>query len=215
MTILRYIIYVQGGIMTCTANSALIIIDVQNDFMSWGSLPVSSAENVIPKINALQEHYDNIIITQDWHPNNHSSFCEVHGLPEHTVIDMPYGPQTLWPEHCVEYSYGADLVGELVQHKAQLIIRKGFRVDIDSYSAFYENDHVTPTGLHGYLQERGISDLCFVGVAYDFCVAWSAKDAARLGYKVSVIKDACAAIDLDGSAEQETQAMLSQGITIL
>jgi nicotinamidase/pyrazinamidase len=203
------------GIMAYMTNKALIIIDVQNDFMSYGNLPVDNAERVIPIINELQQHYENIIITQDWHPPDHSSFCSQHKLPAYTVIDMPYGKQTLWPDHCVAYSYGADLAVKLKSHQAHLIIRKGYHQDIDSYSAFYENDHITPTGLHGYLQERNITELVFVGVAYDFCVAWSAKDAAKLGYTVSVIKDACAAIDLNGSVDVETASMKELGISII
>ena len=215
MNISNYITFEQGGIMTCTENSALIIIDVQNDFMSYGNLPVRNAETVISIINELQKQYSNIIVTQDWHPKDHSSFCTQHDLPEHTEINMPYGKQTLWPEHCVAFSYGADLANGLKCDNAQLIIRKGFRKEIDGYSAFYENDHVTPTGLHGYLQERGITELVFVGVAYDFCVAWSAKDAAQLGYNVTVMRNACAAIDLDGSADAETLEMQKLGVTIV
>lgn len=201
--------------MTCTANNALIIIDMQNDFMDYGDLPVTGAVSLIPKINKLQREFTNIIITQDWHPSNHSSFCTEHNLPEHTVIDMPYGKQTLWPMHCISGSYGADIATGLQINQAQLVIRKGYMQHLDSYSAFYENDHTTQTGLHGYLQERGITDLTFVGVAYDFCVSWSAKDAARLGYNVTVLKDYCAAIDLDGSAEYETIEMQSLGVKII
>jgi nicotinamidase/pyrazinamidase len=200
--------------MTCMENSALIIIDVQNDFMSYGNLPVENAERVIPIINELQLQYDNVIVTQDWHPKDHSSFCTIHNLPEHTEIDMPYGKQTLWPEHCVAHTYGSDLAVGLKSDKAQLVIRKGFRKEIDSYSAFFENDRSTPTGLHGYLQDRNITNLTFVGVAYDFCVSWSAKDAAKLGYNVTVLKNACAAIDLNGSAEFETMAMQDLGVKI-
>lgn len=193
MNILLSITFMLGGIMTCMENKALVIVDVQNDFMSWGSLPVEGAENVIPKINELQDQYSHIIITQDWHPENHSSF------------------ETTWPVHCVANTKGAECVDELDTHKAQLIVRKGFRQHIDSYSAFYENDHTTTTGLHGYLQQLGITDLDFVGVAYDYCVAWSATDAAKLGYNVTVIKNACASI---GSVEEATDKMRQMGIIV-
>lgn len=215
MIILSCIISVKDGIMTCTANNALVIIDMQNDFMDYGGLPVEGSVDLVPSINQLQNDYNTIILTQDWHPENHSSFCTEHNLPEHTVIDMPYGKQTLWPPHCIMDSYGSDIAVGLKTSRAQLIIRKGYQTHLDSYSAFYENDHQTPTGLHGYLQERNISDLTFVGVAYDFCVSWSAKDAAKLGYNVTVLKDYCAAIDLDGSADYETKLMKELGVTII
>ena len=199
--------------MTCMDNKALIVVDVQNDFMSWGALPVYGAENVIPAINKLIPEYSTVVLTQDWHPGNHISFA-TSSDDFYKEVELPYGPQILWPAHCIMGSSGAEFASALNTTTANLIVRKGCNSNIDSYSAFFENDHVTPTGLHGYLQSLNITKLDFVGVAYDYCVSWSAIDAAKLGYETTVIANACAAIDLDGSLSQEISKMKQHGVII-
>lgn len=196
------------------AGSALIVIDLQNDFCPGGALAVPEGDAIIARINALMPKYPVVVLTQDWHPPNHSSFASTHGAAPFSETAMPYGAQTLWPDHCVWGTEGARLHQDLHTDPADLIIRKGFRAGIDSYSAFFENDKTTPTGLHGYLTERGITELTFVGLALDFCVAWSALDAARLGYQVSVLEGACRAIDLNGSLEAARRAMLAAGVSL-
>lgn len=194
---------------------ALIVIDVQNDFCPGGALAVAGGDEIIPRINRLMQEFPVTVLTQDWHPEEHSSFAAMHeGAAPFTQIDMPYGPQTLWPVHCVWGTEGAAFHPGLSTDPADLVIRKGFRPQIDSYSAFFENDHVTPTGLAGYLRERGITDLTFVGLALDFCVAWSAIDAAKLGFNVRVLEGACRAIDLDGSLEAARAAMRAAGVAL-
>ena len=185
------------------SNVALIVIDVQNDFCPGDALAVTDGDAVIPISNRMMQHFGHVILTQDWHPTNHSNFDD--NLPGHTpfsLIDMPYGPQVLWPVHCVQGSQGADFHKDLETSRANLIIRKGFRSEIDSYSAFFENDHTTKTGLAGYLREYAVEHLIMVGLATDFCVRFSAVDATTLGFKVTVLEDACRAIDLDGSRRQ-------------
>ncbi len=197
------------------ANSALIMIDIQNDFCPGGALAVSGGDEIVPLVNALQADFDVRVLTQDWHPADHSSFADNHAdAAPYSVVDMPYGPQVLWPAHCVQGSEGAAFHGGLQTDAADLVIRKGFRAAIDSYSAFFENDHVTPTGLHGYLQERGVRDLTMVGLATDFCVRFSAVDAAKLGYNVTVRMDACRAIDLDGSLAAARADMAKLGVVM-
>jgi len=194
---------------------ALIVIDVQNDFCPGGALAVAGGDEIIPRINRLMQEFPVTVLTQDWHPEEHSSFAAMHeGAAPFTQVDMPYGPQTLWPVHCVWGTEGAAFHPGLSTDPADLVIRKGFRPQIDSYSAFFENDHVTPTGLAGYLRERGITDLTFVGLALDFCVAWSAIDAAKLGFNVRVLEGACRAIDLDGSLESARAAMRAAGVAL-
>lgn len=194
---------------------ALIVIDVQNDFCPGGALAVAGGDEIIPRINRLMQEFPVTVLTQDWHPEEHSSFAAMHeGAAPFIQVDMPYGPQTLWPVHCVWGTEGAAFHPGLSTDPADLVIRKGFRPQIDSYSAFFENDHVTPTGLAGYLRERGITDLTFVGLALDFCVAWSAIDAAKLGFNVRVLEDACRAIDLDGSLEAARAAMRAAGVVL-
>lgn len=194
--------------------TALIIIDVQNDFCPGGALAVEDGDAVVPIINALQDKFDVRVLTQDWHPADHLSFAENHAdFDAFSMIDMPYGPQVLWPTHCVQKSQGADFHPDL-RVDADLIIRKGFRAAIDSYSAFFENDHTTPTGLHGYLRERGVTDLVMVGLATDFCVRYSAVDASKLGYNVTVNMDACRGIDLDGSMELAIEDMRANGAVL-
>ncbi len=194
---------------------ALIVIDVQNDFCPGGALAVPGGDAVVPVINAMMEDHDTVILTQDWHPAGHSSFASSHsGKAPYDMIDMPYGPQVLWPDHCVQNSQGAAFHADL-RIDGDLIIRKGFRPEIDSYSAFFENDHTTPTGLEGYLRTRGITDLTMVGLATDFCVHYSAVDAARLGFAVRVDLAACRAIDLDGSLEAALDAMRDAGVSLV
>lgn len=195
-------------------SEALIVIDVQNDFCPGGALAVTGGDEIVPRINALMQEIPVVILTQDWHPEEHSSFAAMHGVDPFAQIEMPYGPQTLWPVHCVWGTEGAMFHPDLHIDPADLIIRKGFRPQIDSYSAFFENDHVTPTGLAGYLQERGITDLTFVGLALDFCVAWSAMDAAKLGFNVRVLEGACRAIDLNGSLAASRAAMIAAGVEL-
>ncbi|WP_375173770.1 bifunctional nicotinamidase/pyrazinamidase [Pseudooceanicola sp.] len=194
---------------------ALIVIDVQNDFCPGGALAVAEGDTIVPGINELMSEFDTVILTQDWHPAGHSSFASSHdGKDPMQMIDMPYGPQVLWPDHCIQGSHGALFHPDLTTDRADLIIRKGFNPAIDSYSAFFENDHSTPTGLEGYLRTRGIENLTMVGLATDFCVNFSAVDAAQLGFIVTVLTDLCRGIDLDGSLLAALDGMRDAGVTI-
>ncbi|SHE34593.1 nicotinamidase/pyrazinamidase [Ruegeria intermedia] len=194
---------------------ALIVIDVQNDFCPGGALAVPNGDEIVAPINAMMPDFDAVILTQDWHPAGHSSFASSHpGKAPYDVVEMPYGPQVLWPDHCVQGTPGAEFHPDL-RTDADLILRKGFRSAIDSYSAFFENDRTTPTGLEGYLRTRGIDRLTLVGLATDFCVHYSAVDAARLGFDVTVRTDACRAIDLDGSLAAAEQAMRTAGVALI
>ncbi|THH34811.1 bifunctional nicotinamidase/pyrazinamidase [Aliishimia ponticola] len=194
---------------------ALIVIDVQNDFCPGGALAVSEGDQIVPGINALMAEFPAVILTQDWHPAGHSSFASSHdGAAPMSMIDMPYGPQVLWPDHCIQGSTGAQFHPDLATDRADLIIRKGYNPAIDSYSAFFENDHTTPTGLTGYLQTRGLTDLTLVGLATDFCVNYSAVDAAKLGFKVTVREDLCRAIDIDGSLSAAQTGMRDAGVVL-
>lgn len=194
------------------AMKTLVIVDVQNDFCPGGALEVPDGDKVVPVINKLIDRYDAVIQTQDWHPTGHSSFASSHSDKEpFETIDMPYGTQVLWPDHCVQGTKGAEFHPELITNKSNLIIRKGFSRDIDSYSAFYENDHETPTGLHGYLKNRQLFELHFCGLATDFCVKWSVVDALKYDYDVKVITDAIKGIDLDGSVKAAMQEMEEAG----
>lgn len=195
---------------------ALIVIDVQNDFCPGGALAVNGGHEIVPLVNRLIERFDNVVLTQDWHPAGHSSFASTHsGRQPFETIEMPYGPQTLWPDHCVQDGRGAEFHEGLVWTKAQIVIRKGFRLGIDSYSAFRENDHVTPTGLAGYLRDRGIDRLTMVGLATDYCVAFSALDARAEGFDVTVRLDACRAIDLGGSLNTMLAKMREAGVVLI
>lgn len=197
-------------------SNALIVIDVQNDFCPGGALAVPEGDLIVPGINALIQDFDAVILTQDWHPKGHSSFATSHaGKAPFDMTEMPYGPQVLWPDHCVQGSEGAGFHADLDTTRADLIIRKGYNPAIDSYSAFFENDQTTPTGLEGYLRTRGMTSLTLVGLATDFCVAFSALDAARLGFDVSVRSDLCRAIDLDGSLAAALSRMKDAGVGIL
>ena len=193
---------------------ALLVIDVQNDFCPGGALAVAGGDAIVPGINALMNDAQAVILTQDWHPAGHSSFASTHGVDPMSMIDMPYGPQVLWPDHCIQGSGGGDFHKDLNTNRADMIIRKGYNPAIDSYSAFFENDHTTPTGLHGYLQTRGITHLMLVGLATDFCVNYSAVDAAKLGYNVTVNMRLCRAIDFGGSLDAATHAMKDAGVTL-
>ncbi|MGC1497552.1 MAG: bifunctional nicotinamidase/pyrazinamidase [Sulfitobacter sp.] len=194
---------------------ALIVIDVQNDFCPHGALAVPEGDAIVQGINALMGDFDAVILTQDWHPAGHSSFASSHeGQAPYDMIDMPYGPQVLWPDHCIQGSMGAKFHMELQQDRADLIIRKGYNPAIDSYSAFFENDQKTPTGLEGYLRTRGISKLTMVGLALDFCVNFSAVDAAKLGFEVTVHRDLCRAIDLNGSLDAAIDGMTKAGVVL-
>lgn len=194
---------------------ALIVIDVQNDFCPGGALAVPGGDEIVPGINALMDDFAAVILTQDWHPAGHSSFASSHGgHAPYDMIDMPYGPQVLWPDHCVIGTKGAAFHPDLRTDPADLIIRKGFRPEIDSYSAFFENDHETPTGLEGYLRTRGIEAVTLVGLATDFCVNFSAVDAAQLGFRVTVVTSLCRAIDLEGSLAAARAGMEKAGVDL-
>ncbi|TWG67376.1 MULTISPECIES: bifunctional nicotinamidase/pyrazinamidase [unclassified Aminobacter] len=195
--------------------TALIVVDLQNDFCPGGALAVSGGDEIVPLVNRLIGEFEHVILTQDWHPAGHSSFASSHpGKEPFSTVEMPYGPQTLWPDHCVQGTRGAEFHPGLEWTKAELVIRKGFRTAIDSYSTFFENDHKTPTGLAGYLRERGITDLTLVGLATDFCVAYSAIDARRLGFNAKVLLDGCRAIDLGGSLDTMKQQMVQEGVVV-
>jgi len=189
------------------SQDALLVIDMQLDFLPGGALAVTDGDAIIPGINALAARFDHVILTQDWHPRNHISFASTHNLkPFMDTIDAPYGKQTLWPDHCIQNTQGAQLHPDLDIPHTELILRKGFRQNIDSYSAFTENDGVTPTGLTGYLRERGLTRLFFTGLAYDFCVGFSALAAAKLGFDSIVIDDLTRAVGLPGTVEATNAA---------
>jgi nicotinamidase/pyrazinamidase len=196
-------------------DKALIVIDMQNDFCPGGALAVPGGDEIVPEVNHLISSYQHVVLTQDWHPAGHTSFVSSHkGMEPFSTIDLPYGSQTLWPDHCVQGTSGAAFHPDLDLTKAELVIRKGFHKAIDSYSAFFENDRRTPTGLAGYLKERGLASLVMCGLATDFCVAWSALDAVRLGFKVTVVLSACRAIDLGGSLALQFDAMRAAGVRL-
>jgi nicotinamidase/pyrazinamidase len=198
------------------AEEALIVIDLQNDFCPGGALAVAGGDEIVPLVNDLIRNAEHVVMTQDWHPAGHSSFASSHhGRQPFETIDMPYGPQTLWPDHCIQGSAGSDFHSGLAWAKAELVIRKGFRTAIDSYSAFFENDHQTPTGLAGYLRERGIKAVTLVGLATDFCVAYSALDAVAQGFEATVRLDACRGIDLNGSMEAMSRRMREAGVRLV
>jgi nicotinamidase/pyrazinamidase len=195
------------------SDDLLLVIDVQNDFCPGGALAVGAGDAVVPVINSLAERFEHVVLTQDWHPVGHSSFASSHpGSVPFETIAMPYGPQTLWPDHCVQGTPGAAFHTELLTNRAQLVIRKGFRGAIDSYSAFYENDRRTPTGLAGYLRERGLKRVFLAGLATDYCVYYSAVDARREGFDAIVIENGCRAIDLAGSLAAAWAGMAEAGV---
>jgi nicotinamidase/pyrazinamidase len=199
--------------MQLQPTDALLVIDLQNDFCPGGSLAIAGGDEIVPTVNALAARFDHVILTQDWHPAGHISFASAHpGAEPYSAIDAPYGPQALWPDHCVQNTAGAAFHPALAVPHAELILRKGFRAEIDSYSAFLENDHFTPTGLAGYLRERGLRRLFLCGLAYDFCVRHSAIDGTALDFECLVIEDATRAVNLPGSVEATDQAFEEAGI---
>ncbi len=193
----------------------LVVVDVQNDFCPGGALAVPDGDAVVPEINRLVAEHAHVVVTQDWHTPGHSSFASEHeGRKPFETIEAPYGPQVLWPDHCVQGTPGAEFHADLDWTKAELLIRKGFRRDVDSYSTFFENDHRTPTGLGGYLRERGFSRVVLAGLATDFCVHFSAMDARKLGFEVRVIERACRGIDLDGSLAAARRQWAEAGVEV-
>ncbi len=199
--------------MTLLPTDTLLLIDLQPDFMPGGALAVAGGDEILPLINLLARRFDHVLLTQDWHPPQHISFASSHtDRQPFEQIQVPYGPQTLWPDHCLQHSAGAALHPALDVPHAELILRKGFRREIDSYSAFLENDQVTPTGLSGYLRERGLKRLFLAGLAYDYCVRFSAIDGKALGFETLVLEDATRAVNLPGSVEQTHEALADEGI---
>jgi nicotinamidase/pyrazinamidase len=202
--------------MQITPQSVLIVIDVQNDFCPGGQLAVTGGDSVIEPIQRIAPLFRHIIFTQDWHPAGHSSFASSHaGMMPFEQIELSYGTQTLWPDHCVQGSKGAEFHSNLHLPQAELILRKGFRPHIDSYSAFFENDRLTPTGLAGYLLERNLINVFLAGLAYDFCVGYSALDARRLALPAVVIRDACRAIGLNGSVTNIESEFRKAGVGLI
>lgn len=202
--------------MQTTQEDAIVVIDVQNDFCPGGALAVEHGDEVVAEINRIVRDFPVRVFTQDWHPAGHLSFASAHaGRAPFDTIDMPYGAQVLWPDHCVQGSDGADFHEDLHLDPADMILRKGFRAETDSYSAFFENDKTTPTGLEGYLRTRGVKRVTFAGLATDYCVAWSALDAARQGFETRVKLAACRAIDLDGSLERALSQMEAAGVALI
>ncbi|MDJ0957454.1 MAG: bifunctional nicotinamidase/pyrazinamidase [Arenicellales bacterium] len=202
--------------MHIESTDCLIVIDVQNDFCPGGALEVPHGDEVVPVINSLLGKFAHEVMTQDWHPADHFSFASNHpGKSPFETTELDYGEQVLWPDHCVQGSYGAEFHPELKTTGAEMSLRKGYMKNIDSYSAFYENDRKTPTGLTGYLNSRGFQRVFLTGLATDFCVGYSAIDAAREGFEVYVIEDACRAIDLDGSLDRSKQDMHNAGVHMI
>jgi nicotinamidase/pyrazinamidase len=201
---------------TITDRDALLVVDVQNDFCPGGNLPVANGDQVVPVINRLSRQFRHVVLTQDWHPRGHESFASSHpGRKPFETITLPYGTQVLWPDHCVQETPGAEFHAALQVPHAELVLRKGYHRAIDSYSALFENDRTTPTGLSGYLRERGLARLFLAGLALDFCVRYSAEDAHRAGFGVIVIDDACRAIDVDGSAAATRRSLAELGIPLI
>jgi nicotinamidase/pyrazinamidase len=195
------------------AGDVLLVVDVQNDFCPGGALAVPRGDEIVPLVNALARRFRHVVLTQDWHPAGHHSFASTYpGRKPYETIDLPYGPQILWPDHCIQGTCGAQFRSDLDIPHAQLMIRKGYDADVDSYSALFENDHRTPTGLVGYLRERGLSRLFLAGLAYDFCVRYSAEDAHEQGFGVVVVEDACRGIDVDGSVADTSRLLTELGI---
>jgi len=196
-------------------NEALIIIDIQNDFCPGGALAVNEGDQIVAGVNALMSEFQTIVLTQDWHPAGHSSFASSHvGAEVMTMTEMPYGPQMLWPDHCIQGSQGAEFHADLNVEAAHMIVRKGFRPHIDSYSAFFENDQTTPTGLDGYLRSRNLSKLTMVGLATDYCVNYSALDGTKQGFEVTVDQSLCRGIDFDGSLAAALSGLKDAGVNI-
>jgi nicotinamidase/pyrazinamidase len=202
--------------MEIRPEDVLVVVDVQNDFCPGGALAVPHGNRVIAPIHRAARRFDHIVLTQDWHPPGHLSFAtRHHGKRPFDSIETAHGSQVLWPDHCVQGTRGAEFHPSLHLPQAELVLRKGHRIDIDSYSAFYENDRTTPTGLGGYLRERGLRRVFFAGLAYDFCVGYSALDARKLGFPAVVIKGACEAIDLEGSVEKIEEEFRRAGVALV
>ena len=198
------------------AGDVLLVVDVQNDFCPGGKLPVPAGHEIVPLINRLAARFEHVVLTQDWHPAGHQSFASSHrGRRPYETIEVAYGAQILWPDHCVQATFGADFRGDLQIPHAELVLRKGYHRGIDSYSAFYENDRKTHTGLAGYLRERGLRRVFLAGLAFDFCVRFSAEDAKREGLDVTVVEDACRGIDIDGSVVTTRRAFAALGINCI
>jgi nicotinamidase/pyrazinamidase len=204
--------YHQATMYTLQPTDVLLVVDVQNDFMPGGALAVTDGDKIVPLINNLAQKFDHVILTQDWHPPHHISFASTHSRQAYETIAVPYGPQTLWPDHVLQHTEGAAFHAGLDIPHAELILRKGFRRHIDSYSAFLENDHITPTGLAGYLRERGLGRLFLCGLAYDFCVRYSAIDGKDLGFEAIVIEDATRAVNLANSVPETNADFIAAGI---
>ena len=197
-------------------DAVLVVVDAQLDFCPGGALSVPRGDEIIPVVNRLAARFRNVVLTQDWHPRGHSSFASSHpGKKPFDTVAAFYGPQVLWPDHCVQDTAGARFHPALQAPHAALVVRKGFRPAIDSYSTFYENDRITPTGLAGYLRERGLTHIVLAGLAFDFCVRYSAEDARREGFTVFVVEDACRAIDLDGSAAATRASLAALDVLFL
>lgn len=199
---------------TIGSSDVLVVVDIQNDFCPGGALAVPRGDEVVPIINRLAGRFQNVVLTQDWHPPGHLSFASMHpGKQPYETIQAPYGEQILWPDHCIQESDGAAFHAQLDIARAVLVVRKGFRREIDSYSTFYENDRITPTGLVGYLRERGLERVFLAGLAFDFCVRFSAEDARREGFDVVVIEDACRGIDVEGSVAATRRSFAERQVT--
>jgi nicotinamidase/pyrazinamidase len=198
-----------------TSRDLLVVVDVQNDFCPDGALAVPHGDEVVPVVNRLAHAFQHVVLTQDWHTPGHLSFASSHpGKRPFETTELSYGPQILWPDHCVQGTRGAEFHRSLDIARAELIVRKGFRRDIDSYSTFFENDRRTPTGLGGYARERGFTRVVLAGLATDFCVRYSAEDARQLGFSVTVVEDACRAIDTDGSLAAARSSFQAAGVTV-
>jgi len=196
-------------------DTALLVVDVQNDFCPGGALGVDDGDAVVPIANRLMDKLPLTVLTQDWHPDDHASFAsQYRGRVPYSTMEMSYGIQVLWPDHCVQGTPGADFHKDLIIERAQMVVRKGFRRKVDSYSAFYENDRRTPTGLDGYFRDLGVTHLVLVGLATDYCVFYSADDAVKWGYTVSVVEDGCRGIDLDGSLAKALKDMEAMGVRL-
>jgi nicotinamidase/pyrazinamidase len=202
-----------SGTIAVGKDDVLVVVDIQNDFCPGGALSIPRGDEVVPIINRLARSFSHVVLTQDWHPPDHISFASNHpGKRPHEIIALAYGPQILWPDHCVRGTHGADFHADLHVPQAALVLRKGIHRDIDSYSTFYENDRTTPTGLVGYMRERGFVRVFLAGLAFDFCVRYSAEDAKRENFEVVVVEDACRGIDVDGSMEDARRSFAALGI---
>ena len=194
-------------------SDVLLVIDLQNGFCAGGALAVPGGDEIVPLVNRIAKRFEHVVLTQDWHPKAHRSFASAHrGRKPFETVELAYGPQVLWPDHCIQGSKSADFHPDLDIPHAELIVRKGFHLEIDSYSAFFENDRTTPTGLGGYLRERGLTNVFLVGLALDFCVRYTAEDARKGGFSATILEDACRAIDMGGSLDAARKSFAASGI---